>query len=84
MINDALSSSVHAGTVSATGLSIIRIRTPALHYLVASPMHHIKDENGILITDRVQIANTLGAAIEKSSSSKNHCKEFQSIKAQTE
>ena len=33
-------------------------------------MHHIKDENGTLITDRVQIANTLGAAIEKSSSSK--------------
>ena len=27
-------------------------------------MHHIKDENGTLITDRVQIANTLGAAIE--------------------
>ena len=28
-------------------------------------MHHIKDENGTLITDRVQIANTLGAAIAK-------------------
>ena len=47
-------------------------------------MHHIKDENGTLITDRVQIANTLGAAIEKSSSSKNYAKEFQSIKAQKE
>ena len=47
-------------------------------------MHHIKDENGTLITDRVQIANTLGAAIEKSSSSKNYSKEFQSIKAQKE
>ena len=35
---------------------------------VASPIHHLKDENGTLITDRVQIANTLGAAIEKSSS----------------
>ena len=35
---------------------------------VASPMHHLKDENGTLITDRVEIANTLGAAIEKSSS----------------
>ena len=45
-------------------------------------MHHIKDENGTLITDRVQIANTLGAAIEKSSSSKNYSKELQSIKAQ--
>ena len=47
-------------------------------------MHHIKDENGTLIIDRVQIANTLGAAIEKSSSSKHYCKEFQSIKAQKE
>ena len=28
-------------------------------------MHHLKDENGTLITDRVQIAKTLGAAIEK-------------------
>ena len=36
---------------------------------VASPMHHLKDENGTLITDIVEIANTLGAAIEKSSSS---------------
>ena len=32
---------------------------------VASPMHHLKDENGALITDRVEIANTLGAAIRK-------------------
>ena len=47
-------------------------------------MHHIKDENGTLITDRVQIANTLGAVIEKSSSSENYSKEFQSIKAQKE
>ena len=39
-------------------------------------MHHIKDDNGTLITDRVQIANTLGAVIEKSSSSKNYSKEF--------
>ena len=31
-------------------------------------MHHLKDENGTLITDRVEIANTLGAAIENSSS----------------
>ena len=47
---------------------------------VASPMHRLKDDNGTLITDRV--ANTLGAAIEKSSSSNNYSKEFQSIKAQ--
>ena len=32
---------------------------------VASPMHHLKDENGTLITDRVEITNTLGAVIEK-------------------
>ena len=32
---------------------------------VASPMHHLKDENGTLTTDRVEIANTLGEAIEK-------------------
>ena len=51
---------------------------------VASPMHHLKDENGTLITDRVEIANTLGAAIEKSSSSNNYAKEFQSIKARKE
>ena len=51
---------------------------------VASPMHHLKDEIGTLITDRVQIANTLGAAIEKSASSENYSKEFQFIKAQKE
>ena len=47
-------------------------------------MHHLKDDNGTLITDRVEKANTLCAAIEKSSSSKNYSKEFQSIKAQKE
>ena len=36
---------------------------------VASPMHHL---NGTLITGRVEIANTLGAAIDKSSSSENY------------
>ena len=46
-------------------------------------MHHIKDGNGTLITDRVQIANTLDAAIEKKFF-KNYSKEFQSIKAQKE
>ena len=50
---------------------------------VANPVHHLKDDNGTLITDRVEIANTLGAAIEKSSS-ENYSKEFQSIKAQKE
>ena len=51
---------------------------------VASPIHHLKYDNGTLITDRVEIANTRGAAIEKSSSSNNYSKEFQSIKAQKE
>ena len=51
---------------------------------VASPMHHLKDENGTLITERVEIANTLGAAIEKSSSSNNNSNEFQSNKARKE
>ena len=46
-------------------------------------MHHLKDENRTLISDRVEIANTLGAAIEKRSS-ENYSKEFQSIKAQRE
>ena len=51
---------------------------------VASPMHHIKDENGTLITDIAQIVNTLGVVIEKCSFTKNYSKEFQSIKAQQE
>ena len=51
---------------------------------VASPMHHLKNDNGTLITDRLEIANTLVAAIEKSSSSNNYSNEFQSIKAQKE
>ena len=45
-------------------------------------MHHLKDENGTLIIDRVEITNTLGAAIEKSLSSENYSKESKSIKAQ--
>ena len=39
-------------------------------------MYHLKDDNETLITDRVEIANTLGAAIEKNSSSENYSKEF--------
>ena len=46
---------------------------------VASPMLHLKDENGTLITDRVEIANTLGAVMEKSAS-KNYSKRFQSTR----
>ena len=51
---------------------------------VTSPMHHLKDERGTLITDRVEIADTFGAAIEKMFSSENYSKEFQSMKAQKE
>ena len=47
-------------------------------------MHYLKDDNVTLITDRVEIANRLGAAIEKSSSTNHYSKEFQSIKAQKE
>ena len=47
-------------------------------------MHHLKNDNGTLITDRMEIANSLGAAIEISSSANNYSKEFQSIKAQKE
>ena len=47
-------------------------------------MHHLKDENGTLITDTVKIAKTLGVDNEKSSSSENYSKEFKFIKAQKE
>ena len=33
-------------------------------------MHHLKDDNGTQITDRVAITNMLGAAIENNSSLK--------------
>ena len=55
-------SSVNVNTPSKKVWNMIRKITGKN---VASPMHHIKDENGTIITDRVQIANTLGAAIEK-------------------
>ena len=71
-------SSVNVNTPSKKVWNMIRKITGKN---VASPMHHIKYENGTLITDRVQIANTL---LKKSSSSENYSKEFQSIKAQKE
>ena len=74
-------SSVNVNTPSKKVWDMIRKITEKN---VASPMHHLKDDNGTLITDRVQMANTLGAAIEKSSSSNNYSKESQSIKAQKE
>ena len=75
-------------------VSLVNVNTPSMKVWdmirkitgknVASPMHHLKDDKRTLITDRVEIANTLGAAIEKSSSCNNYSKEFQSIKAQKE
>ena len=74
-------SSVNVNTPSKKVWNMIRKITGKN---VVSPMHHLKDKNWTLITDRVQIANTLVAAIEKSSSSENYSKEFQSIKAKKE
>ena len=75
-------------------VSSVNVNTPSKNFWdmiwkitgknVASPMDHLNDKNGTLITDRVEIANTLGAAIEKSSSSENYSKEFQFIKEQRE
>ena len=74
-------SSVSVNTLSKKVWDMIRKITGKN---VASPMHHLKDDNGTLITDRVEIVNTLGAAIEKCSTSKNYSREFQSIKEQKE
>ena len=74
-------SSVNVNTPSKKVWDMIRKITGKS---VASPMHRLKDDYGTLITHRVEIANTLGAAVEKSSSSNNYSKEFQSIKAQKE
>ena len=74
-------SSINVNTPSKKAWDMIRKITGKNE---ASPMHHFKDDNGTLITDRVEIANTFGEAIEKSSSSNNYSKEFQSIKAQRE
>ena len=68
-------SSVNVNTPSKKVWDMIRKITEKN---LASPMHHLKDDNGTLITDRVEIANTLG------SSSNNYFREFQSIKAQKE
>ena len=55
-------SSVNVNTPSKKVCDMIRKITGKN---VASPMHHLKDDNGTLIIDRVEKANTLGAAIEK-------------------
>ena len=46
-------------------------------------MHRPRDEDGTLITNRLEIAYTPGA-IDKISSSENYSREFQSIKAPKE
>ena len=51
---------------------------------VSSHLHHLKDSNGTLITNKEEIANSLGSSIEKSSSSANYSEQFQSIKATKE
>ena len=55
-----------------------------IHEKPCKPYASFIDENEILITDRMKIANTLGTAIEKYSSSKNNSKGFELIKAQNE
>ena len=54
---------------------------------VVSPMHYLKDENETLITEILEIANTLCAAIEWTvfeMSLENYSKEFQCIEARKE
>ena len=58
-------SSVNVNTSSKKAWAMIRKITGKN---VASPMYHLIDDNGTLITDRVEIANSFGVAIEKSSS----------------
>ena len=43
-------------------------------------LHHLKDGDGNLITDKESIANALGKSFEKSSSSSNYSSEFQKLK----
>ena len=50
----------------------------------SKPHASFMDVNDILISDRMEIANTLGTAIGRCSSSGKHSKEFEFIKAQNE
>ena len=49
-----------------------------------NPLLHLKDENGKVITDKMEIINTLGSTFEKNSSSSNYSKEFQKTKKSEE
>ena len=52
---------------------------------IPSHLLHLKDPfTGDLITDKEEIANTIGTTFEKNSSSKNYSKEFQAIKKREE
>ena len=46
--------------------------------------HHLKGENGDMITTKNDVANALGQQFQKNSSSSNYCTEFQKIKAKSE
>ena len=43
-------------------------------------INHLKDNNGNFITDKKDVADALGEAFQKSSSSANYCTQFQKLK----
>ena len=49
-----------------------------------SHLLHLKDSNGDLITDKTDIASTIGTTFEKNSSSENYSEKFQNIKKREE
>ena len=49
-----------------------------------SHLLHLKDSNGGLITDKMDIASTIGATFEKNSSADNYTEKFQNIKNRAE
>ena len=51
---------------------------------IPSHILHLKDENGKLLTNKMEIINTLGSTFQKNSSSSNYSKEFQKIKKSEE
>ena len=51
---------------------------------VSHNLHHLKNSSGELITNKEDIANSLGQSVERNSSSTNYSHEFQRIKASQE
>ena len=43
-------------------------------------LHHLKDEKGQIISNKKDIADTLGKNFEQCSSSDNYCSEFKKLK----